>query len=160
MTAFTRRVLMHKVAAFAVLLWFGHGSAGAEQQLPPESDKLLSTNVGIGTEITVLVVVDEKCQPCWDSIPFYKKLLALPRMDSTRRRLVVLVRSGVIPVKEILDAQGFRPHHLTSGPREVRDVVTVPSVIVIGPDGKRRGAWEGRLTAQQETEVLKAIGPA
>ena len=126
--------------------------------LPDGADKLLSANVGMGSEATVLVVLDLDCQPCLESMPFYKKLLALPRMDGFKRRVVVLSKRGVVPIARMLDQQGFKPHKLTSGPAAVREVETAPTVVVIGPNGKRRGAWTGRLTAAQEAEVFAAIG--
>jgi hypothetical protein len=128
------------------------------QQIPPGADPLVSSTVGLGKEATVLIVISPDCQPCLESIAFYKKLLALPRMDGTARRLVILAQNGVIPVKRLLDEQNFKPHGLTSGPAATHEIQDLPTLIVLDPSGKRRGNWTGKLTAKQEAEVLASIG--
>jgi len=124
--------------------------------VPPGGDPL--SVVGLGSEITVLVVVEPDCARCRDSIPFYKRLIALPRMDGKVRRLVVIGRKGVIPVQDMLQAASFKPHRLTSGPREpVAAIKEVPTIILLDANGKRMSMWTGVLTQQQEEQVVSAI---
>jgi hypothetical protein len=135
---------------FAVVLPVSQSAQGTR-------DPLASENVGLGKISTVLLVLAPDCQACIDSMPFYRTLLALPKMDGVERRLVVLAQKGVIPVDRMLRAHRFEPHKLTSGPAATHDVTDVPTVIVLDAKGVRLGAWAGRLTAGQEKAVVDAV---
>jgi hypothetical protein len=121
-------------------------------------DPLVSRSVGLGKEATVLLVLSPDCDVCEESMPFYRTLLAQPRMDGKARRLVVLTQGGLVPVQKVLEKHSFRPHGLTSGPAAVREVPDVPTVVVLNGFGKRLGTWAGRLTVIQQTEILQALG--
>ena len=126
-------------------------------QVQRQADPLTS-GIDLGTDATVLVVMAWDCPPCLASLPFYKSLLALPGMDGQERRLVVLAQRGVVMMDIELKARQFKPHLVSSGPRATHDVPVLPTVIVVGADGRRRGLWAGSLTPAQEKEVLAAVG--
>lgn len=159
----TRRRQRGPVAG--VLLWaliVAPLSAGRIQQSPnfdwgPYDLKTL----GLGKKATAFIVLgDQDCKDCVASMGFYKSLMKLPGMDGTERRVVVIAKDGVWPVKIVTDAHGFLPHHLTSGPyprRPVPGVTKAPAIVVLDAKGKERGKWEGLLDASQQKAIVAAL---
>ena len=128
----------------------------ASQQVPQRGGEPDDWSaVGLGSKVTILVVLAPDCQPCEATMGFYKALMALPVMDGAAGRVIVVAR-GVGPMSVILKKHAFKPHRLTSGPAIARSV-PVPSVIVLNRDGQRAGAWAGLLDPTQEKEILRAI---
>ena len=132
---------------------------------------------GLGAEVTVFVVYRAGCDPCNESLDFYKKLLSLPRMNGTDRRFVLLAVDGLAPAARDLEERGFPSPHRALGiasdaillpdennelqRRTARvegvDLKNPPALIVVGPSGERLGTWVGRLTPQDEADVLAII---
>lgn len=119
------------------------------------------TQLGLGTKATAFIVLEgSDCTACVESMAFYKRLMRLPEMDGKVRRVVVIAKAGVWPVKTVTDAHGFMPHRLNSGPymlRPVPGVTKAPTVLVLDAKGVQRGKWEGALSAKQENEVIAAL---
>ena len=132
-------------------------AAQVQSSVSPVPDPF--STVGLGKEVTVLLVMAPSCTVCQAEIPFYKTLLELPRMDGTAKRLVVL-GIGIAPIRQELDSAKFRPHLLTSGPAATREITEFPTVIVLDAQGKRLGAWTGKLTEVQQKEIVAAISSA
>ena len=116
--------------------------------------------LGLGTRATVVVAfAADDCKACAEAIPFYKTLLKVPGMYGSTRRLIVVARDGVWPVKDITDKQAFEPHRLTSGPYpagRLPGVTKAPTVLVLDENGAPVGKWEGPLTDVQQKEVIAA----
>lgn len=117
--------------------------------------------LGVGERRTAFIILEgAECAPCVESVPFYRSLMKLPGMDGRVRRVVVIAKSGVWPVKEMTDAHGFLPHRLNAGPyprRPVPGVTSAPTIVVVDGKGIRRGKWEGVLNASQRKEVIAAL---
>jgi hypothetical protein len=112
------------------------------------------------TSSAVIVLGAAQCAACVESIEFYKSLMKLPGVDGVRRRVIVVARDGLNPVFGVIDAHGFKPHFMTSGPyprRPIQGVTRVPTVIVLDAKGRERGKWEGILTSQQKQAVVLAL---
>ncbi|MEX2270145.1 MAG: hypothetical protein WD690_01650 [Vicinamibacterales bacterium] len=113
----------------------------------------------LGTLSTIVIALESDCKPCFDSIEFYKRLMNLPGMDGSKRRVVVVAMDGVWPVKKRTDALSFKPHRLTSGPYPGRDlpgVKAAPTILVFDRAGKQRGVWTGPFTPVQQKAVIAA----
>jgi hypothetical protein len=126
-------------------------------QDPPEFHDI--KNYGLGSHRTVVIAFGSKCEPCKNSVPFYKQLLTV--MDSERTRMIVLSTDGVVPVHKVLVAAELKPHRLVSYPRmsKLREISDdAPELTVLDASGKSLGTWRGRLSALEEAEVLKLIG--
>lgn len=123
-------------------------------QDPPNAEDW--SPVGLGTKLTLLVVLSPDCASCEAGFGFYKELLRLPIMDGTAGRIVVVAR-GVGPMSDILKAHSFKPHRLTSGPAFARSI-EVPSAILLDRTGKRTGTWRGLLDPSKQKAVRAAVG--
>jgi hypothetical protein len=119
------------------------------------------TQLGIGTKSTAFIILEgSDCKACIESMSFYKRLMQLPEMDGRSRRVVVIAKAGVWPVKTVTDEQGFMPHRLNSGPymrRPVPGVTVAPTILVLDGKGTQRGKWEGVLSAEQQKQVIAAL---
>lgn len=160
------RLIRIQMVLIATLLQVAGVSAQTKRPLPPAPKNPYAKpydikGLGLGTEATVVVAfAAERCAPCTQGIPFYKRLLSLPRMDGKARRLVVVAVDGLWPVKDILDPNKFEPHRLTSGPypaQRLPGVTRTPSLLLLDAAGSTVGKWEGGLSAAQQEEVIAAI---
>lgn len=149
-------------AVLACVLLSAHAMASQGQDMPkfdwsPYDIKQL----GIGTKSTAFIILEgADCKACIESMPFYRRLMELPEMNGTSRRVVVIAKAGVWPVKNVTDAHGFMPHRLNSGPymmRPVPGVTSAPTVLVLDAKGVQRGKWEGVLSAEQQKAVIAAL---
>jgi hypothetical protein len=117
--------------------------------------------LGMGSKATAFIILEDAgCAPCVQSVPFYKSLMKLPEMDGKVRRVVVLAKSGVWPVKDMTDAQGFTPHRLNSGPYPrgtIPGITVAPTIVVFDGTGVQRGKWEGKLSAASQKAVIAAL---
>lgn len=110
-----------------------------------------------GTELTVVVVFGADCEPCEESVPFYKRLANAAGMNRTTRRLTVLAEGGIWPARNAIEKhpQGFKTSGVVSYPQDDRfKLKTLPTILIFDGAWKRRGEWPGRLTPAQESEVL------
>lgn len=160
-----RVISMCSVLPISALMLFAVKPAGpvphqtpVTQQIPADADPLVSTSVGLGKQMTVIVVMAPDCAPCVQALPFYQRLISMPNMDGVIRRLVVIAQNGVIPMKRVLDANKFTPHALTSGPSAAHEITQLPTLVLLDGHGHRVKTWSGPLTTAQEAEVVAAIG--
>lgn len=125
---------------------------------PLRSQEIDWSPVGLGERVTVLIFLEPECPACIGSMPFLKRLMTIRGLDGKAGRLIAIARNGVIPVKALIDEQGFKPHRLTSGPAGAATAVhSAPAVLVLDGAGKRAGLWSGRLTNEQQREVIELI---
>jgi hypothetical protein len=128
--------------------------------LLPPMDPYDITTLELGTQSTVVIAMSSDCTACRDSMAFYKSLMQLPEVDGTERRVVVVAMDGNLPVSEMVESHGFRPHRLTSGPYSVRSLpgVSEPgTVLLLDPDGQQIGKWVGPHSEAQQREIVAAI---
>jgi hypothetical protein len=113
-----------------------------------------------GSELTVAIAFGAGCKPCEESLPFYKRLATAPEMDRTTRRLIILTEGGVWPVINAIEKhpEGFKTIGAVSYPQDDRfKLKTLPAIFIFDGKWTRRGEWQGRLTPNQEAEVLALI---
>lgn len=148
--------------AMVWLLLAGPLSAQRNQKTPVfDTGPYDIKNLKLGKLSTAIIVLGaDTCKDCIASMSFYKSLMKLPAVDGSARRVVVVAMDGVWPVKNITDAHGFTPHHLTSGPyrrRTVAGITKAPTILVVDGKGAQRGKWAGALTAAQQKEIIAAL---
>jgi hypothetical protein len=113
---------------------------------------------GLGSERTVVVALAGDCQPCAESVQFYRTVMDVAGMDGARRRFLVLAKYYGRSARDLLERGGFRPHRLLSFPfTRYLDAPGLPTLFVVDGDGKVIGRWIGKLNARQQSEVLQAV---
>lgn len=153
--SFSRQILGAIVVVATV-----HAQPGTWPSDETRQDTYDLTRLGVGKEATVIVVFSEQCVECTAALPFYKRLLSLPKMDGTVRRFVVVAPEGVVPASDAIAAAGLKPHRISSGPSPAAPplpVKSMPAVIVLDAGGKIAGTWEGKLSASKETTIVTLI---
>lgn len=155
---------MMRTLALIGLMTFLPASQAAPAKPRPGADAPYSLKGKrfMGQKLTVMVVFATECQPCVDSIPFYKRLSELPFLDGKSRKLIVFSQGGVWPVNDIIKAhpQKFDPETVSFPTTRRFDIKGVPTVLLINAAGDRIGEWPGKLTAAQERRVIAAITAA
>jgi len=106
-------------------------------------------------EETLLLVLDEKCRFCTESAPFYQRLTQMA--TNSRVRLVAVLPQEVAASRQYL-------HNLKVSIEEVRQssldamrVEGTPTLILVDEKGEVMEAWPGKLSTEEENEVLKRI---
>ena len=112
----------------------------ASQELPPPPEYHNIRDYGLGSQRTVVIAFSAECQPCKESVPFYKRLLSTNGMDGKRNRFIVLSTDGVVPVEGVLTKAGFKPHAIISYPRQskLRELSDqAPELVILDAAGSR-----------------------
>lgn len=101
---------------------------------------------------TLLLFLQQDCNVCIESVPFYRQLL--DTFDDPREVKLILIT----PYEPELASQFFKNEGLTfdtvlQGKRGLLGVQLSPTLILADSTGTVHGSWIGQLSRQQETEV-------
>jgi len=108
-----------------------------------------------GSLQTVLLVTSSKCHFCRESMPFYRRLTEFAH---GRRARVVGVTAEPPQVNiRYLTSQGVRADGVAAIQQTKIRVSGTPTLVVVRRDGTVVNSWRGRLTEDQEREVLAAV---
>jgi hypothetical protein len=106
--------------------------------------------------LTVALVVNSECRFCADSIPFYRRIAELRRPGNVQ--LVALSLEPVDSLTKYLEQNAVTVDRALQlqGPTVIPTTGT-PTLVLVGQDGTVSSRWLGRLDANQEQEVIRAI---
>jgi peroxiredoxin len=112
--------------------------------------------VSFGTSaVTVALVVQSSCRFCGDSMPFYRRLAKLRSAGNVQ--IVAVSLEPVDALREYVKKNEVDVDHVGHLTGLELQTTGTPTLVVIGRDGTVRGSWLGRLSASQESDVLKMI---
>lgn len=105
--------------------------------------------------LTIALVLHTDCQFCLDSIPFYQKLSATRRPG--RVQIVALSHESIDTFSLYLKRRGIVVDAVAhiAGPELPSD--GTPTLAIINAAGRVRRTWLGRLSADQEKEVMSVV---
>jgi len=106
-------------------------------------------------EQTLLLVLDQKCRFCTESAPFYQRLTQLA--TNSRVRLIAVLPQDVAASREYLDNLKVPIEEVRQSSLDVMRVEGTPTLILVNGKGEVMEAWAGRLSTEEENEVLKRI---
>ncbi len=105
-------------------------------------------------EQSMLLYVNSQCGVCKDSLPFYRRLLAEKQPTSgisvvgvsreTYDQLRDYLKTGDVAVDKLVTIAEASPFRQT----------LTPAIMLVGKTGEIEKMWLGRLSPEQETEVL------
>jgi hypothetical protein len=101
------------------------------------------------------VFVSSTCQPCRDSLPFYRQLVTAQTPEADR-----IVFAGLEPepvLEEYLRQAGIAARRVMSVTHPA-GVPGTPTIVAVGADARVTRSWAGRLSPQQERDVLATAG--
>lgn len=102
---------------------------------------------------TLLVIVQSRCKFCTASMPFYERLAKSPHANT---QIVVLTQEEAAIGRAYVTSHGFQPDDVVSIPEFAR-IRSTPTVILTDATKTVRRIWTGKLSAENEAEVLAAI---
>ena len=105
-------------------------------------------------EQTLLLVLNEKCRFCTESAPFYQQLT---EANSTNRklRLVAVLPQDVSSSREYLRSLKAPIDDVRQSSLDEIGVEGTPTLILVNAKGEVMEAWAGKLSPEQEMDVLK-----
>jgi rhodanese-related sulfurtransferase/thiol-disulfide isomerase/thioredoxin len=108
------------------------------------------------SEQTLVLVLREGCSFCFDSIPFYKKLVN-ETQGHQRVRLLVVMPTEVGIAQSYLKSVGLPMLEVKQATQQSLGVPGTPTLILVNNQGSIINAWVGKLDPKQELEVLAQL---
>ena len=105
-------------------------------------------------EQTLLLVLDEKCRFCTESAPFYQRLTAATATNS-KLRLIAVLPQDVSAGRQYLHSLKAPIEEVRQSTLDAIGVEGTPTLILVNAKGEVMEAWAGKLSPEQELDVLK-----
>jgi len=105
-------------------------------------------------EQTLLLVLDEKCRFCTESAPFYQRLTEATATNS-KLRLIAVLPQEVSAGRQYLLSHKVPIEDVRQSSLDAIGVEGTPTLILVNAKGEVIEAWAGKLTPEQEMDVLK-----
>lgn len=133
---------------------------GAAHETPQDAETTLQylKRLGLGKTLSIAVVFSADCEECLKQVPFFKRVIALPGMDGTKGRFMVLTRNGAVPAFTALKNAGFSGHTVGSYPEDPLELPSaLGSVVILDRDGKILTRWSGAPSSPQQEDILAKL---
>ncbi len=127
-------------------------------KLPKGSTFPFPDRSAAGSGATAVLFVSKSCHFCSESMPFYKRLSVLNRAAGFR-----LIAAVPQPRETREDGAAYFSQHGVTPDAIVPmnfgslGVVSTPTVVLVGADGRVAATWHGQLTSEREDGVLSKI---
>jgi hypothetical protein len=109
---------------------------------------------------TLLLAVRKGCHFCEDSMPFYRRLVALRDQHQIDTQLVAVFPDSEVEARSVLKDARLDSVGLASGvPLLSINVTGTPTLVLVDKRGVVSRTWAGELTQEGEGEVLRALTP-
>lgn len=106
---------------------------------------------------TVILFVQSRCRFCTESMSFYKDILDKRAHLAPQLRIVALTPEEPQVTHNYLESHGVSVDEVIQTEITGTRFLGTPTVLSIDHSGMIEGVWLGRLTAEQEQSVRKAI---
>ncbi|HBB95785.1 MAG TPA: hypothetical protein DC054_10375 [Blastocatellia bacterium] len=127
------------------------------------SDPVVGSSVSLGgvdwnkNGSTLLMVLQEGCKYCEQSVPFYKSLHA--QRSGSQPRMLTVVPGEAASVTRYLSEQGVPTDGIINASLSDVNVSGTPTLLLVDNTGHIKNVWVGKLDANREKEVMqKAFG--
>lgn len=101
---------------------------------------------------TLLLFLQQDCNVCIESMPFYRQLLATFN-DPQDVKLILITPDRPEQATQFFKNEGLTFNIVLQGKRGLLGVQLSPTLILADSTGAVYGSWIGQLSQQQETEV-------
>lgn len=105
---------------------------------------------------TLIMVLQTDCEPCDESVPFYRDLLT-SNTDNTFRLIVVVPYAANAGMRQ-LERYGLEIGDVRQADLGSLRVPGTPTLMLVGSDGRLKRAWVGKLPSTAEDSVFRALG--
>jgi hypothetical protein len=137
--------------------WFGNRSKRLDQhQSAIKGSQLQLKGVDWGqSERSLVLVLSSKCHFCTESMPFYQRIAAARQHKALR--LIAVLPQDLGTSREYLEDGGFLPDAIVQARPESLGASGTPTLILVDSKGVAVNSWEGKLRANEETEMLQLL---
>ncbi len=112
---------------------------------------------GDGAAGSLLLVLSADCRFCTESMPFYRRLVARPEVQSGQVRLSVVSMEPLERMREYLREHDLAATHVMTVPESGLRVGATPGVVIATRAGVVRESWLGSLPPREEKRVFDAL---
>jgi hypothetical protein len=133
-------------------------TAPPANQVPRGTKITLSGVDWSGSDQTLLLVLSEDCRFCTESAEFYRRLA----QEKARRggpRMIALLPQETDKGRAYLKRLDVAVDDVRQVPLHVLGVRGTPTLIVVASTGVVTESWVGKLSAEEENEVLSQFRP-
>jgi thioredoxin-related protein len=106
---------------------------------------------------TVVLAISTNCSYCKESLPFYKRLLGEQQSAGQRTRMVAVFPN---PKPEVEQYKEQNQLYLESVPAlnySTLNVTGTPTLILVDSTGRVLDFWVGKLSKDEEQQVIEAV---
>lgn len=137
-------------------------SAGSEITEIRAGDKLTSLNGWdwAAHDRTLVLGLKKGCHFCEESVPFYQRLVAQQRSETSKLAILAIFPDSADAVKEIVQSEGLEVQALGGVAFETLKISGTPTLLLVDKNGTVLRAWSGMLSPRQEAEVMGAAKEA
>jgi hypothetical protein len=152
-------LLILAAAAGIWRMWDAHRRESAALAQEDPSAQMLGktlTNVDVDwnkTGTNLVMILNKDCHFCSESAPFYQRLIA---STGSQIQVAALFPHDVPAARTYLDSLGVGIS-VVRGPVSFPWPLMTPTLMLCDAKGKISRVWIGKLTTEQESEVLSAV---
>jgi hypothetical protein len=111
------------------------------------------------TPQTVLLVVSTKCSYCKESLPFYKRLIGEQQGTGQRTRVVAVFPNPKSEVERYKEQNQLNVESVPALNYSPLNVTGTPTLILVDATGHVLDFWVGKLSNEEEQQVIEAVRP-
>jgi len=106
---------------------------------------------------TLIVALNTDCGYCGDSIPFYKRLIEAAQTNNKATKIVAVFQNSSNKVERYLQEKQFNANTISDANLNAFNVTATPTMILVDSKGIILDFWIGKLSKEDEEQVLKII---
>ena len=113
---------------------------------------------GIGANQALIVAMSTTCHYCRDSVPFYNRLEEMRQEIKGSTHIVAIFPDPEAEVTNYTQKEKLKVKAIAAIDFDSVNVTGTPTIILVDASGKILDFWVGKLSNDQEKEVIKAVG--
>jgi hypothetical protein len=148
--------------ALAIVVSLGQRYQGGEAGRAEAPTTLLTESSGIDfarAKRTLIIVVQQGCTFCEDSMPFYRRLVETRNQRNPALQIVVAAPRRDTDIGGYLASHGVTADTIVHPAPGVLPVRFTPTLLLAEPNGTLASIWQGGLSAPQERDVFDTLFP-
>jgi len=107
---------------------------------------------------TLVLALKKGCHFCEESMPFYRRLLAMQQAGQLNARLVAVFPDGSTDVTELMESQKLAIQAFPAIHLDTFRVSGTPTLILVDQSGRVIKPWIGKQDVAGENDVIRTIG--
>jgi hypothetical protein len=107
---------------------------------------------------TLVLALKKGCHFCEESMPFYRRLLAMQQGGQLNARLVAVFPDGSTDVTELMELQKLAIPAFPAIHLDTFRVSGTPTLILVDQNGRVIKPWIGKQDVTGENDVIRTIG--